>query len=714
MKTISVIIPMYNSEAFIRQCIQSVLNQTYEDFEIIVVDDGSKDRGPEICEEMGKEDGRVCLHRREKQGVSSARNYGMDIAAGEYVFFLDSDDVIHPLLFEEIMCQMEKYHADLAFCAYEKVHSQKMDVLLDRISCKDERPRWQSMEGAQTEERFHQKYAEIMAAIGGKMIRLNQIGKLRFDIDLINGEDTLFMYHLASKQVRAVFTLQRWYFYRMHSESVIHSRATIQGERYFECVRKIRDMEYQKGRSDYLLRWEGGTVNKIRQNYIELKHTGSIESCRKLKKIAEAEKKHPFFIKLPLADRLLFITCFYCRFLFHVLRKLFYVKRILDKKITPNRTNAKVGILTFHCSDNFGAMLQTYGLKMYLCKNGIPTDVVRYDPPYMTGRHWLIPYIPGKRKRGLRGMIRVVKDTRRRFRANLEMGEDFAARRKKMRRFREEYLIDKANSRLFFTLQLKLLTYKYYIVGSDQIWNPEITLGMRKAYFGAFGSRKKERVISYAASFGGASLAPEYSEKFSEFIKYVDAVSVREEEAVSYVEKFYQGKVTAVLDPVFFLKKEDWQKVEQLPEKTGYIFVYITEKNDELSGYVQRLSQEKNLSVIEVSPGSMTTGAGFLVDFSAGPSEFLGYIHQADYVVTNSFHAVAFSIIYQKKFLAFAHSNRGARIRNILQVHGLGDRLCSTGACAGIDNAVDWDEVRKRTIENVRTSGGFLINHILE
>lgn len=115
MKKISVIIPMYNAEHFIDQCIQSVICQTYENLEILVIDDGSADKSYEICERMKALDGRIRVLQQENGGVSSARNRGIDAATGEYVFFLDSDDAIHPCLLEKILEQAERYSAQAAF-----------------------------------------------------------------------------------------------------------------------------------------------------------------------------------------------------------------------------------------------------------------------------------------------------------------------------------------------------------------------------------------------------------------------------------------------------------------------------------------------------------------------------------------------------------------------------------------------------------------------
>lgn len=377
--------------------------------------------------------------------------------------------------------------------------------------------------------------------------------------------------------------------------------------------------------------------------------------------------------------------------------------------MTGKEKDALVGIITFHCSNNFGAMLQAYGLKSFLCGQGLETEIVRYEPPYMTGRHWWIPYAP---IRGLKGRIWCMTNMWNGFVAHMRNRSEFAGQRANMDRFRREYLVKGNRSRCLFSGGLKKLPYRYYVVGSDQIWNPDITCGLRKAYFGVFRNRKKEKVISYAASFGGSSLEDKYDREFAELVGQVDAVSVREESAVPYVQSLYGREVAAVLDPVFFLDREEWQKVEREPEQDRFIFLYITEPNRELAEYAGVLSEETGLPVVEVRAGQQGTGADFQVDRTAGPAEFLGYIHRADYVVSNSFHAVAFSIIYRKKFFAFAHRNLGARVRNILKIHGLEDRLYQKDSGKEIDSFIDWDKAEKRKKEYLRASSEFLLKNL--
>lgn len=371
---------------------------------------------------------------------------------------------------------------------------------------------------------------------------------------------------------------------------------------------------------------------------------------------------------------------------------------------------AQIGIITFHCSNNYGAMLQAYGLKRFLRDNGRTAEIVRYEPFYMTGRHWWIPYAPIQ---GLKGRIWGIFNMWNGFRAHMRVKEQFSRQRANMDRFRRDYLLEKGQQKILTEAGLRRLRYRNYIVGSDQIWNPDITCGLRKAYFGAFRNRRKEKVIAYAASFGGPSIKERHDRKFAGLVSHVDALSVREASAIPYVKKFYEGEVRAVLDPVFFLGKEVWQEAEKAPDRKGYILVYVTEGNEKMAEYAGKLSREKDLPVIEVRAGLQGADRDFRLDVTAGPAEFLGYIHHAEYVVTNSFHAVAFSIIYQKRFLAFAHRSLSARMLNVLQIHGLEDKLCRGNDNKDIDAPVDWEKVGQKTADAVKGSGEFLLGNLI-
>lgn len=116
MELVTVIIPVYNVEAYLYKCIKSVQNQTYRHLEIILIDDGSTDQCPMICDEIALNDSRIRVFHKENGGLSCARNTGINHAQGKYIFFLDSDDYLEPETFEYLVKKIEETEADMAVC----------------------------------------------------------------------------------------------------------------------------------------------------------------------------------------------------------------------------------------------------------------------------------------------------------------------------------------------------------------------------------------------------------------------------------------------------------------------------------------------------------------------------------------------------------------------------------------------------------------------
>lgn len=113
---ISVIIPVYNAEKYLRKCIESVLNQTFGDFELLLVDDGSPDHSGEICDEYAQKDSRVHVFHKPNGGTANARNYGLDHSQGDYVAFIDNDDYVEPTYLGDMYSAMTHYDVDLVCC----------------------------------------------------------------------------------------------------------------------------------------------------------------------------------------------------------------------------------------------------------------------------------------------------------------------------------------------------------------------------------------------------------------------------------------------------------------------------------------------------------------------------------------------------------------------------------------------------------------------
>ena len=125
MAIISIIVPVYNAEKYLSRCIDSILRQTFADFELILVNDGSSDKSKEICEKYSGSDPRIKLINQKNSGVSAARNTGLDNASGEYIGFVDSDDFIEKNMYEELYNILKKTGADISVCGIKDVFSEE-------------------------------------------------------------------------------------------------------------------------------------------------------------------------------------------------------------------------------------------------------------------------------------------------------------------------------------------------------------------------------------------------------------------------------------------------------------------------------------------------------------------------------------------------------------------------------------------------------------
>ena len=116
---ISVIVPVYNVEKYLKRCVTSILNQSYKNFEVVLVDDGSTDNSGKICDEMQGADSRIIAYHTKNGGLSAARNFGIEKASGDYIAFVDSDDFIKPDFLMQLISAMRQTNADIAACGYE-------------------------------------------------------------------------------------------------------------------------------------------------------------------------------------------------------------------------------------------------------------------------------------------------------------------------------------------------------------------------------------------------------------------------------------------------------------------------------------------------------------------------------------------------------------------------------------------------------------------
>lgn len=219
MKKISIIVPVYNVEKYVEKCIQSLINQSYKNIEIILVDDGSNDRSNKIIDEYAKVDSRILTIHQKNKGVSAARNAGLKVATGEYVGFVDPDDYVDYQMYETMLKKIELNMSDLAVCGFSKVTElsdkeeifEIKDELLSPKKCVEDL------------FDFRGGYA-IKPSVWNKLFRRDKIGDLKFDENIGISEDLKFVVQYILKCNIIVYVKQAFYKNLQRDGSITRSK----------------------------------------------------------------------------------------------------------------------------------------------------------------------------------------------------------------------------------------------------------------------------------------------------------------------------------------------------------------------------------------------------------------------------------------------------------------------------------------------------------
>lgn len=207
---VSVLVPVYNVESYLDKCIESIVKQTYRHLEIILIDDGSTDRSPAICDEWTSRDDRIVVIHRPHSGASAARNSGLDFAHGAYIGFVDSDDYIEQDMYATLIGLLSDYNADIARVAYCILENN------DKVIAEFEEG-IQTVRGAEAITDTLSKSGHKSVAVWNKLIRKSVIGDIRFDTELIFGEDLMFLYQVYQNCNLMIINDIPLYNYRINS-----------------------------------------------------------------------------------------------------------------------------------------------------------------------------------------------------------------------------------------------------------------------------------------------------------------------------------------------------------------------------------------------------------------------------------------------------------------------------------------------------------------
>lgn len=345
----------------------------------------------------------------------------------------------------------------------------------------------------------------------------------------------------------------------------------------------------------------------------------------------------------------------------------------------------KVGILTFHDADNHGAVLQAYALQETI-KRAITSNVeiIDYKQPEIVKSYKVF----NLRTDNLKSLVRSIISN------SLHLGIK-VSKKKRFASFRKMHLHISPDRYDKPEKISELGAYDAYVVGSDQVWNPEITK-YDATYFLNF-CRKDAGKISYAASFGKDVLSAEEEAFARKYINHFDWISVREDSAAEILNRMLGKKSVQVLDPTLLLEPDRWMELagsqySGFPGMKDYLLVYRMSRNDEVLKVAARLSEKLGLDVLYLNDSIRRNKYGFKHIRGIGPIDFLNLMANASFIVTNSFHGTAFSIIFKKKFVSIPHETRGTRMASLLKLLKLEDRMISSAAqiADGFDAEIDY------------------------
>lgn len=370
-----------------------------------------------------------------------------------------------------------------------------------------------------------------------------------------------------------------------------------------------------------------------------------------------------------------------------------------------------MNIKTITCHDvyNYGASLQAYALQTFLLENGHNVEIIDYLPKYkkfyqvfkanssgFLGKVYKkIPFMEP-----LCAIVQHISWIR------------FVPQIIRFKQFKRNHLIcTNCTYSSIEDFDANKVEADIFIAGSDQIWNTAFQNGLDPVYYCLF-EPERSKCISYAASFGISSIPKEHEEFVTNALSHFRKLSVRENSGVKIIESLgYTAE--NVLDPVFLLTKEQWSKIlksRHIREK--YILLYDFSNGDKrLELLAKKIAKERSLKIF-----SLNTKRDYIdkVFCECGPIEFIEMIIGADIIISNSFHATAFSVIFEKDFYTLpllGHGN-SSRMKDLLKKIRLSDRYVENVETVEVNSHVDFSEVSKLLAVEIDKSQQWLLDNI--
>lgn len=285
---ISVIVPIYNVEKYLDRCVKSLINQTYKNIEIILVDDGSPDKCPEMCDYYATEDYRIKVIHKENGGLSDARNVGIEKSTGSYISFVDSDDWVEEDFIEELYNNIKRENADISIIGYTLIWDSGK-----RITYSDNNDYFVYNQEYAIKELLKQKKFQCMVC--QKMYKRDIFSDIKFPLGKIY-EDVAVSLPTFLKADKVVFSGDPKFYYFQRENSIVNEKFSKEKLYFLDCCKEIIDYSnnhnkiFDKEAHNFYLR---ALLMLLLQLYSDVR-TRNSEICKQLEKEVRKNKKHIF------------------------------------------------------------------------------------------------------------------------------------------------------------------------------------------------------------------------------------------------------------------------------------------------------------------------------------------------------------------------------------------------------------------------------------
>lgn len=347
----------------------------------------------------------------------------------------------------------------------------------------------------------------------------------------------------------------------------------------------------------------------------------------------------------------------------------------------------KIGILTFHNAHNYGAVLQAYALKKVLSDRGHEVTIINYQNVKIKKNYnQKLQVNPCRREIVFPWRWRHLW---RRYLENKYAQACWEVQWKKFEEFISEVLLDQ-DTKIIEEDQISKSGYDAIICGSDQIWNRDLTGGLDKVYYLDFQTDACK--IAYAVSVKNLNSNAAEFNYMKKCLQQFQDISTREELFAKKLTGILNREVKAVLDPTLLLESHDYHCLEQkAPVGKDYVFAYFVHEDSKLQALVKKLAVMLGMEFIELHYYFRKWMDRHTQRADLGPGEFLHYMRNARYVVTNSFHGTAFSIIYNKQF--YSVYDEDMRKNELLKKLDLQKRHIKDVSQVNIKEEIDYGKV---------------------